>query len=154
EILVAEWTDNQPAVRKVQRPAGLSLHGYGSPLRWAGPSQDLCFLGEEKARVRLCSLSGLRGGGQGTLHTRTPGDVVVAAFDFDKEGQGIVLQSDPTHLPDVYRLEGEATARPLTHVNPQADAWKLPQMSVVTWKGANGEPVEGVLELPPDAKPG
>src|SRR5262249_26981379 len=106
EILVAEWTDNRPAVRKIQRPAGLSLHGYGSPLRWSGPSQELCFLGEEKARVRLCSLGGIRGGGQGTLQTRTPGDVVVAAFDFDTEGHGVVLQSDPSHLPDIYRLEG------------------------------------------------
>jgi dipeptidyl aminopeptidase/acylaminoacyl peptidase len=154
EILVAEWGDNQPVVRKMQRPAGLSLHGYGSPLRWGGPSQDLYFLGEEKARVRLCSFSGVRGSGGGSLQTWTPGDVVVAAFDFDKEGRGVVLQNDPSHLPDVYRLEAGGAARPLTHVNPQADNWKLPQLSVVSWKGANGDLVEGVLELPPDSKPG
>src|SRR5262249_39850746 len=109
DILVAEWTENQPAVRKLQRPPGLSLHGYGSPLRWAGPSHELYFLGEEKARVRLCGVGGLRGGGQGSLETRTPGDVVVAAFDFDAQGHGVVLQADPRHLPDIYRLEAGAS---------------------------------------------
>jgi dipeptidyl aminopeptidase/acylaminoacyl peptidase len=39
-------------------------------------------------------------------------------------------------------------------MNPQVDTWKLPQISLVTWKGANGDEVEGILELPPDYKEG
>jgi len=42
----------------------------------------------------------------------------------------------------------------LTNLNPQVDTWKLPQISVVTWKGAKGDEVEGILELPPDYKKG
>ena len=42
----------------------------------------------------------------------------------------------------------------LTKVNPQVDTWKLPQLSLVTWKGWNGDEVQGILELPPDYEPG
>ena len=38
--------------------------------------------------------------------------------------------------------------RQLTNMNPQMATWKMPQISVVSWKGANGDAVEGVLELP------
>jgi dipeptidyl aminopeptidase/acylaminoacyl peptidase len=41
----------------------------------------------------------------------------------------------------------------LTNVNPQVDTWKLPQISLVTWKSTDGVEVEGVLELPPDYTP-
>jgi dipeptidyl aminopeptidase/acylaminoacyl peptidase len=60
--------------------------------------------------------------------------------------------SDPTHLPDIYLVEPPGSPRPLTNVNPQAASWKLPQLSIVSWKGANGDTVEGILELPPDHK--
>ena len=43
--------------------------------------------------------------------------------------------------------------RRITTVNPQMDTWMLPQISVVSWKGANGDPVEGILELPPGYQP-
>ncbi len=39
-------------------------------------------------------------------------------------------------------------------MNPRVDTWKLPQISLVTWKGGNGDEVEGILELPPDYKKG
>jgi dipeptidyl aminopeptidase/acylaminoacyl peptidase len=42
----------------------------------------------------------------------------------------------------------------LTKVNPQADRWKLPQLSVFTWKAPDGTAVEGILELPPGHKKG
>jgi dipeptidyl aminopeptidase/acylaminoacyl peptidase len=33
------------------------------------------------------------------------------------------------------------------------DTWKLPQISLFTWTGADGDEVEGILELPPGYKP-
>jgi dipeptidyl aminopeptidase/acylaminoacyl peptidase len=60
----------------------------------------------------------------------------------------------PTKFPDIYTGTGPTDLKQLTNVNPQAAAWKLPHLSIVSWKGAGGESVEGILELPPDYKKG
>jgi dipeptidyl aminopeptidase/acylaminoacyl peptidase len=152
EVLVAEWTGPEPAVVKLKRPDGVSLAGYGGPLAWRGRSRELGWLAEEKARVRLATVE-IKDGKQGEVKILTPGDVVVQNFQFSKSGQaGAVLMSDPKHLVDVYLFRDGEAQRPLTHVNPQADTWKLPQVSLVSWKGAHGDTVEGILELPPDYK--
>jgi dipeptidyl aminopeptidase/acylaminoacyl peptidase len=153
EILVAEWKDDAPTVMKLRRPEGLHVRGYGTPIQWRGKSAELCFLGEEKARVRLCSVP-LRGR-QGELRTLTPGDVVVWAFHVGDSGeQAVVAMTDPTHFRDLFLVEGSGKPRRLTNVNPQTETWKLPQSSIFAWKGAKGDTVEGILELPPDYKPG
>ena len=54
----------------------------------------------------------------------------------------------------LFRSEAGKRPRALTDLNPQTASWKLPRLSVVSWKGANGDTVEGILELPPEAKPG
>ncbi len=135
---------------KVERPAGLSVKGYGSPLGWKG--DDLCFLGERKGRVRLCAAAFSAGSLSG-VRELTPGDVVVQSLSVSPGGQTALVMNSPTTFEDVYLLDGDKTKR-LTAVNAQTKAWKLPKLSVVSWKGANGDPVEGVLELPPDAKLG
>jgi dipeptidyl aminopeptidase/acylaminoacyl peptidase len=67
-----------------------------------------------------------------------------------------VAISDTTHPADIYggSLEGKGSLKRLTHVNPQIDTWKLPHIQIVSWKGAHGDNVEGILELPYDYKPG
>jgi dipeptidyl aminopeptidase/acylaminoacyl peptidase len=151
EVIVADWSGPTATTQRLQRPVGVHVRGYGSPLGWRGDA-DLCFLGEEKARVRLTAVS-FRDGKQGAAHILTPGDVVAEAFDFNPSGsEGAVVLGTPTELPEVVRLSGGP--QKLTRLNPQTATWKLPQLSVVTWPGANGDPVEGVLELPPDAQPG
>jgi dipeptidyl aminopeptidase/acylaminoacyl peptidase len=155
EIIVAQWTGEEPTLFKLPRPEGVSIHGYGSPVQWRGPSHDLCFLAEQRARVRLCCATGVQNGRQPEYHLLTPGDVVIAAFSSNASGeQTAVLMSDPSHLPDIFLVDQSARPRPLTKVNPQVDTWKLPKLSTVSWKGANGDPVEGILELPPDYQPG
>jgi dipeptidyl aminopeptidase/acylaminoacyl peptidase len=155
EIIVAEWTSTEPAVFKLPRPNGVSLKGYGSPLEWRGETAELCFLAEEKARVRLAAASNVRNGSQPAFRTLTPGDVVVASFSHNTAGSATaVLLSDPQHLPDVFLVTGVDKPKRLTEVNPQAATWKLPQVSVVSWKSPDGATVEGILELPPDYKQG
>jgi dipeptidyl aminopeptidase/acylaminoacyl peptidase len=155
EVIVARWDADGPTVFKMPRPAGVSLRGYGSPLAWRADGA-LGFLAEEKARVRLCCARDLKPGARPEYYLLTPGDVVVSAFGFGKsDGSAAVVMNDAAHLPDVYFLAGKyGRPRRLTKVNPQADRWKVPQVSVVAWKGANGDPVEGILELPPGYKPG
>src|SRR5262249_17467451 len=141
-----EWT-----TFRLQRPADVSIKGYGSHLRWRAAG-ELCFLGEEKARVRLWSVSDIGGGKQGEARVLTPGDFVVESMTVVGDHLAVVM-NDTSHLTEVYLVE-EDKLKQLTHRNPQVDSWKLPRISIFAWKGAKGDMVEGVLELPPDYKKG
>jgi dipeptidyl aminopeptidase/acylaminoacyl peptidase len=156
EIIVAEWTgDGAPATYRLKRPDGVSVKGYGSPVAWRDPA-ELYFLAEEKARVRLVSVSDVRGGKQGDVRVWTPGDVVVETFQLNAaDGQAVAVLNGPAdHFMEVCLVDGSGKPGRLTHLNPQTETWKLPRLSTVPWKGARGDTVEGVLELPPDAREG
>jgi dipeptidyl aminopeptidase/acylaminoacyl peptidase len=153
EAILIELASEQPRTFKLSRPEGVSLKGYGSKLAWRGNKPTLCFLGEEKARIRLYAAE-IHPGKTGPVQILTPGDVVVEDFSFDATGtKASFIQSDPKSLQDVWLLDGDQKRR-LTRVNPQADSWKIPKLSKVAWKGAEGQTVEGVLELPHGAKDG
>ena len=147
EIFVAEWTDNGPHVRRLARPDDGSSAGPG--LQWRPDSRDLCFLADRRARQHVYQIADVRGDGQGKWRVLTPGDVVVHSYSFAKAGSRLaVVMSSPDHARDVFLPEKRGRYTRLTDNNPQMATWKLPQISLVTWKGANGDEVEGVLELP------
>src|SRR5262249_23032195 len=127
--------------------------GYGTPLQWRG-TNDLCFLGEEKARVRLYQAS-LEAPPTASFKLHTTGNVVASTFNLSTTNDRVaVVQGTPERFPDIYVLNQPEPAKRLTNVNPQTDTWKLPKLSTVSWTGANGDTVEGTLELPPDVKAG
>ncbi len=153
ELLVASWTGEVPTIRRMPRPKDVYLEGG---ITWRGMSDEVCYLGDVRATVRVCSARGLHTDTL-TAHVLTPQDSVIHAARFDAKGERLALvQSGLTYSRDVFVSgvgETEKATR-LTSVNPQVDTWKLPQLSRVTWKGANGDEVEGTLELPPDYQPG
>jgi dipeptidyl aminopeptidase/acylaminoacyl peptidase len=152
EIMAVRWTDDKAVVFKMPRPPGVHVRGYGTPLQWHG--DDLFFLGEATARVRLYSASGVLPGEEPKFHPLTPAEAVVESFSLADKGEAAVLMNDTTHLQDIFLVKSSGQPKRLTNVNPQTETWKLPQISIVSWKGAKGDNVEGVLELPPDYKPG
>jgi dipeptidyl aminopeptidase/acylaminoacyl peptidase len=153
ELYVAEWVDGDVSLHKLDRPASLTV-GDSRP-QWRGRSRDLCFIGEERARARVYCIEDVRGGRQGRTRTLTPGDVVVTAFDSPVSGAPLaVVMSTTTHMRDLFLFPAGGAPQRITSVNPQVETWKLPQISLVTWKGARGDEVEGILELPPDYQPG
>jgi dipeptidyl aminopeptidase/acylaminoacyl peptidase len=158
EIIVTQWDDIEPKIFKLRRPDGVSLHAsVDQPLRmcWRRGSSELCFLGEEKARVRAYCAAGVSDSGPPRYRCLTPGDVVVDSISFDASGRRAAVQmGDRENTPEIYLVEPEDGPRRLTRVNPQVEMWKIPALSVVSWKGAKGTLVEGVLELPCDARPG
>ena len=156
EILVIHWTAAGTRSQRLARPQQLSL-GESARMRWLGGSSDLAFLAEQKARVRVAVIENIQPGSQGGFRILTPGDVVAETFDVTPDGKTIaVALADVTHPTDIYVTPalGQPNLKRLTTVNPQIDTWKLPQIQIVTWKGANGDDVEGILELPPDYTPG
>ena len=128
------------------------MRGYGSPLAWG--KDRLYFLGEKHGRVRLFEVPTGKGKTD-AVYSDLVGqdeDVVLEAIDVNERIAAIV--STPTTLREVCLLESGKKPRPITRLNPQTDTWKLPMVKAVSWKGANGDTVRGVLELPADAKPG
>jgi dipeptidyl aminopeptidase/acylaminoacyl peptidase len=149
EIIVTEWAEGRPRSARVDR-GGVSVHGYGTPLQWRTPNV-LCYLAEDKAHVRLAekAFRDAEASAQGLRRA------VVSAFSWDAVGERVaVVMGTANHLPEVFLLGGATQVRKLTDLNPQTAAWKLPRVSIETWQGANGDTVEGVLELPPDYQPG
>jgi dipeptidyl aminopeptidase/acylaminoacyl peptidase len=156
ELITATWSgDAAPKIARLPRPGRVSLGGgVDDPpqVAWIGKSRDLCFLGDDAARVRVYKIRDATGKPQhaGTL---TPDDVVVDTFSIDDAGQRIAtVTSGPGYMPDVFAFENEKQTQ-LTDINPHTKKWKLPKISAIGWEGAAGAKVEGVLELPPDRKP-
>lgn len=147
DIWVAEERDGAWPLQKVARP---DPWGYDGGLRWRGAARTLCWRGESHARVQVLATEGVAGGAQGRTTELTGGDLVVAAFDFDRKGAALAaVWETPTDANDLYAVAGPAKHRRLTRVNPQVDTWKLPQISHVSWTGADGRTCWGILELPP-----
>jgi dipeptidyl aminopeptidase/acylaminoacyl peptidase len=158
EVFVAHLAGEEPIIQKLVRPDEISV--TGGRLLWQGQSNDLCFVAEQRARARVYCVTEIKDGRQGPARVLTPGDVCVRNFSLSKAGDRIAaVLSTITHPPDIFLLPTDPTnTEPeytrLTRVNPQVDTWKLPQIKLVTWKGWNGDEVEGILELPPDYREG
>ena len=136
-------------VWQIKRPSGVSI--FGGKMQWH--DDDVLFLGHSRARAHVYKAGDITQGGQGRTEALTEGDVVVSDFSMSETGALTAVKADPQSSSDLFRVEGKRTFNRLTNTNPQVAEWKLPQISIVEWKGANGEKVEGILELPPDYKP-
>jgi dipeptidyl aminopeptidase/acylaminoacyl peptidase len=158
EIVIADLTEKEPRVFKMPRPGAIHIKGYGSPLHWVAGKDDLMFLAEEKGRVRLTVAQSLLTAKEPELLVLTKGDVVVEGFDAGLDPANPhafgAIMATPTQFADIHVNNGDGEIKQLTTVNPQVEQWKLPKLSVVKWKGAGGQEVEGILELPPDYKEG
>ena len=145
QLWVADWRDEGVHLQRVSRPHPVSLQGA---VAWRGEGRNLTYLGENRGRVKVYQVDGLRDGEQGKTRDLTGGDVVCTAYDFDDAGKTAVVSAD--HLDrvgDLYNLEKGSLA-PRTNVNPQMETWILPQILDYAWTGGDGDPVHGILELP------
>ena len=154
EIFVGHCKGDDVSIQKLVRPD--DVHVSGPRMQWRGKSKDLCFVAEHRARAGVYCITDIRDGRQGPAQVLTPGDVCVSTMSLSASGDDLAaVLSTITHPPDVFAYSGTPSAgapahQRLTRVNPQVDTWKIPQISLVTWKGWNGDEVQGILELPPD----
>jgi dipeptidyl aminopeptidase/acylaminoacyl peptidase len=163
EIVAAVWEGREITTFTVPPPKGTHVKGYGSPLAWAGQGEKekLYFLVEQKGLVHLCNAVVAREESRALLIDANAREVV-HTFGFSDDGsRGAAVQNDEVTFEEVYLLEMVNIARQNIYrvrygesVNPQTETWKLPKLSVFSWKAPDGTPVEGVLELPPDYKEG
>ena len=133
---------NKP--RELKRFDGVEVNGN---LRWLDNNR-IAYLGDFRARQGIFT-SKL----DGTTGRLTGKDEIVHGFETTDQNL-YTLQSGLDHGEDLFCRSKKGKPERLTKLNPQMDNWKLPQISSFTWKGANGDEVEGILELPPGFKPG
>ncbi len=144
EIFIAEWKDEIVELAKLKTPKDVHV---SKDLIWMPGKSEICFLGEEKARAKVYSTNVE----DETSRVLTKGDVVIDHYSFSgTDGSLIAIQSELTYATDIVYYAPNTKQERITKLNPQVDTWKLPQMSIFKWVGANGDTVEGILELPPD----
>lgn len=124
---------------------------FGDNLHWRGDSNDICYRGAYKARVKLYCTE-MNGSTQGKSRAVIEGDLVIGSYSFTDSGKQVAVSHDGLdHVSDLFIADADsprAQLKRLTHINPQIDSWKLPQISIVKWQAADGTQVEGILELP------
>lgn len=157
EIFVARLEQGKPPIiSKVGRPGNVSLHGGvsgGTKIKWRGKNRDLCFLGDDRARVNIYCVKDVTGEPE-AAKPLLDADPVVSDFTWDGMGtKAAVILGSPIRMADVHVVE-EGKAMPLTDIHSHTRDWTLPTISMVKWTGRDGKTVEGVLELPADHKPG
>ncbi|MBU0509711.1 S9 family peptidase [bacterium] len=156
ELLVAHMDGANVTMQRLNRP-GQFAPGESTDLQWLGSSYDLCFVSEQRARARVACIRNVRPGAQGAYEIFTPGEVVAKSFSLTPDGRTLAAAlGDVTQPGDVFitPTSGKPNPRRITRINPQIDTWKLPKIEIVSWIGANGDTVEGILELPFDYQPG
>jgi dipeptidyl aminopeptidase/acylaminoacyl peptidase len=163
EIVIGDLRGDSPKALKLRRPLARHVRGYGSPLQWVAGKDELFFLSEVKGRVHLTSASfdfEDRVTDPTNWLSHPADDIVVEGFSASRDPKRphdfAVIAATPQKFADIHVAVGAPLGelKQITNVNPQAVSWKLPQLSVVSWKGAGGQTVEGILELPPDYKEG
>ncbi len=156
ELYVIHMQGGKTIPHRLKREKEYSL-GESGTILWVGASHDLCFVAEERARARVVCIRDVRAGSQGKLDVLTPGDWVTRAFSLSRDGRTLAAALGDVTIPNdvfVTSTRGTPNLRRVTNINPQVDTWKLPQIEVVSWIGADGDTVEGILELPYDYEPG
>ena len=145
QMWVAEWTDGPARLFRIPRPGVVTLAGH---LDWRGKGRTLTYLGDERGRTRLYQVEKVENGSTGETGSVTPGDVVLTDYVWDRKGRNVLAAADLLDdTGNIFNVE-KGTLRRLTDINPQMATWILPQIEVFEWIGADGDPVEGILELP------
>lgn len=151
-------TDGQPGVRFVKALPRLDESTASGAALWRPGHAQLCVQVVRQARDHVdCSLISKNGEIRRTQRLTRAYEGSVEGFAFDPTGKTLgIIMSGLQHPPDVFLLPATGASRytRVTRVNPQVDGWKLPEIRRVQWKSSDGTPVEGILELPPDYKPG
>jgi dipeptidyl aminopeptidase/acylaminoacyl peptidase len=146
QIWVAEQGRDGWPLQRIERPHPVNFSGG---LAWRGTSRTLCYLGESMARVRVHAVHDVRQGAQGQSEILADGDGVIDAFGFDRSGRRLVVILETiTATGDIHAVGGKDRFSRLTDVNPQVATWILPRIEHVSWTGADGDEVWGILELP------
>jgi dipeptidyl aminopeptidase/acylaminoacyl peptidase len=132
-------------VRNLTRAADLEAEDFA----WSADSSALVFSAAQRLATQLFSVP-LAGGAPKAL---TAGAHVLGSFSTSADGKALALvQQSASEPPEVAVLapsDATPALRRLTTTNPSLAGALRPKVEVVSWKGPDGLPIEGLLHLPP-----
>jgi len=153
EINIDTLKEEKWTTRQMDRPKGIHVRGYGSPLKW-GDEEDLgnalFYISERGAMTNpapyIPDLKGL---------SVKPGEfrIVCNAFDLAEPAGGVLVVGSPGEMGRLKFFDGLKRVL-LVDPNSHTATWKLPSVSHITWTAPDKSSVGGVLELPPGFKKG
>ena len=133
-------------VRNLTRAADLEADDFA----WAPDSASILFAAQQKMATQLFSVPAA-GGAPKAL---TSGPHVLGSFSASADGKSLafVLQTaaEPPEVNVLAASDAKPAPRRLTTTNPSVAGALRPKVEVVSWKGPDGLPIEGLLHLPPD----
>lgn len=161
QLILVSLDGDQFKTRTLKQPTDASIY-LGGGLAWTSPGPTLSYLADIRGTRRVLSIVDPTGE-QTTSVDQTPGELAVDDVSFSRDGAVLVTLESTFDAPrEIFIRQlgsGEKSGptdamgtagKRITRINGHVDTWKLPALSRVTWKGANGDIVEGLLELPPD----
>jgi len=92
----------------------------------------------------------------GKITQLTKGEGVIGNCSFSADATKVAyIYSNAQQPSDIWFADlAKEDSRRLTEVNPWVKELALASAQVITWKSEDGLPIEGILYLPPDYKPG
>lgn len=149
EVIICELqSDGAWDAKRMTRPHGVHVRGYGSPLAWSTVTASVGYFAERSGRV---SLAFGFAGKPNPFRFEVPAVVAGYSTSAGNLGDWVGLFAEADEFPQLYAVPGP---QQLTDLNPHTKTWKLPSVQHITWKAPDGTEVGGVLELPHGYKKG
>jgi dipeptidyl aminopeptidase/acylaminoacyl peptidase len=123
---------------------------YGD--EWAPDGKSIIFIGITKTKGNIFSLDIANG----DIKQLTNKEGVIGQISLSADGKkAACVYTDNKEPNDVWAIEfAPYKEEKLTDANPWIKERSLANMKVISWKGKDGLPIEGILYLPPDYKEG
>ncbi|MFH1728225.1 MAG: prolyl oligopeptidase family serine peptidase [Pseudomonadota bacterium] len=144
QLYAASITGDKSKTWKLSAPKDSDVTGH---LKWYPGKLTLMFLAEIKAHQYLYGIEDVKDSKQGDFKLFTKDPIVVHDFDMNKEKKIALIKQSGLEFEDIFLLKADKFDK-ITELNPQTSEWILPQIQIVKWEGADGDIVEGILELP------
>ena len=134
------------AARNLTRAADLEAEDFA----WTPDSASILFAAQQKMSTQLFAVP-IAGGAPKAL---TSGPHVLGSFSGAADGKTLALvqqgASEPPEVAVLAPSDAKPALRRLTTTNPSLAGALRPKVEVVSWKGPDGLPIEGLLHLPAD----
>ena len=124
----------------------------GGDLVWGADSRFVTFQAAARTAQHLYRV----GLDEGTPHPLTSGREVNGSLSYDGQGRvAVFLREDGEHPREVVRVHlPDGAPEVITDTNPQARQLTAFKKELVSWKGADGMNIEGLLIYPAGYRPG
>ncbi|HJZ56759.1 MAG TPA: prolyl oligopeptidase family serine peptidase [Gemmataceae bacterium] len=150
EVIVCEAKNGAWPAKRMPRPAGVHVRGYGTPLKWYN-ADSFGYFAERAGKVDSLSFD-LK-----INKTHIPPEWftrVEYAWDYTPNPQTrVTVAATDRSFPALYAVQDNGEVE-ILNPNPHAKTWKLPSVEHITWRAPDGATAGGPLELPYGYKKG